>query len=173
MSELERIFPECCSDTLLVELILRRKSPMHFHGISAVTKNMVNYHNSSIFTIGVVDTDKFKRDKDNPNIQEFSETVEDRIANEGLLIIKIPSTNKHLIRIHPRFEPWFWAMASKCGVIPSVSEYGFSSFDDFFNASKRNNASEDKGFKKFINAVVINKPAPIQTLSYWLNKVYE
>jgi hypothetical protein len=170
MIELKRIFPECSSDTLLVELVLQRGKPMHLHGISSVAKHLVEYTEGDHFITGLVDTDKFKRDKDNPNIQKFSEVVLDKVKDEGLLILRYPTSNKYLIRIHPEFESWFWKTASECGI--SSNEYGFHSFDSFFMTSKRNNASEDKNFKKFVNAVVLKNPAPIQTLRAWLSKVF-
>ena len=170
MIEIKNVFPECDVDTLLVELILQRGKPMHNKGITKVVNSIANYNNSSKYLIGITDTDRFKRDKDNPNLKKFSEIVADKIEAEGLLIIKIPATNKYLIRINPDFEPWLWKLALECNINPSSSEYGFSSYDEFYKASKRYGLKQEPRLKKFVNAVVLNNPPAIVTLKIWLEK---
>jgi hypothetical protein len=173
MIQLKRVFPECDADTLLVELILQRGTPMHSHGITKVANAIVKYDHAAHFIIGLIDTDKFKNDENIPNIKKFSEEVDNRIETEGLLIKKIPGTNKHVIRIHPDFEPWLWNIASECDLNPADAEYGFDTYETFRNASKRYGIRNDQRFKKFVNAIVMQNPPAIQTLRNWLEKVFE
>jgi hypothetical protein len=172
MAKVERIFPECDSDTLLVELILQRGKPFHQKGISKTVKCLVDYPGNDL-VIGLADTDKFKRDKDNPNINKFTETVEDRLDKEGIIILKIPDKNKYLIRIHPEFERWIWKIANDYGI--DTAQYGVSSLGKLYELSKHYRTNEDPQFKKFVNAVVLNdpQPAPIATLKRWFIKVFE
>lgn len=171
MIEVKRIFPECDSDTLLVELILQRGKPGHRKGISKTVKPLVDYPTND-FVIGFVDTDRFKRDKDNPNLLKFSEVVEDKINSEGIIVYKIPDTNRYLIRIHPEFEKWIWKIANEIGI--NANDYGISSLEQLYELSKRYRTNQNPEFKSFVNAVVRKTPSPppIQTLYKWMIKVF-
>ncbi len=127
MIEITRVFPECDADTLFVELLLQKGKPSHYHGITNTTKAILKSKRTD-FIIGVVDTDKFKRD--NADIKSFSEVVTNRLNDENLLVIKLPNTNKHIIRLHPAFERWIWEVAKKCGVNPG--EFGFNDLDKIY-----------------------------------------
>ncbi len=168
MIEVKRVFPECNADTLLSELILKRGTPAHYKGVSKVSKALKKYENAEHFIIGVIDTDKFQRE-DN-YILEFTETVENKLIKEGLIIKKLPKTNKHLIRIDPEFEPWMWKIAKECGINPKT--YGYNSLTEFYKASKREEVVQNKNFKKMINDIIKANPPAIQTLRKWLEKVF-
>ncbi|HTL83112.1 MAG TPA: hypothetical protein VL651_15470, partial [Bacteroidia bacterium] len=156
MIELQRIMPECFADTLLVRMILQRGRPGHRKGISSVAKALVEYDHNAHFVIGVADTDKFKRDSQNPNIQKFKIIVENKIEEQGLLIVQIPGTQKYLIRIHPDFEPWIWALAKTAGI--KTEDFGYSNIDDLKSATKSNEVDENKNLKDFIWQVIKANP---------------
>ena len=85
MIEVKRIYPECNADTLLVELILQRGRPAHYAGISKVSAALERSRND-IYTVGLIDTDKFKR---NPTyIDNFTEIVDDKLADQNILVQK-------------------------------------------------------------------------------------
>lgn len=168
MIELKRIFPECNADTMLAELILQRGKPAHYKGISKVCNALINFDGAK-FTIGIVDTDKFKRDAG--LIHKFSEEVENKMNPEGLLIKKIPSSNKYVIRLDPGFEKWIWQQAEVCSISPR--DYGFNSVEDLMKAAKQNEVAEHRELKGFVNAVVQANPPAIQTMRKWLGKVLE
>ena len=168
MIELKRIFPECNADTMLAELILQRGKPAHYKGITKVCNALINFDGGE-FAIGIIDTDKFKRD-DGP-INKFSEEIENKINTEGLVIRKIPLSNKHVIRLHPGFEKWIWGLSEQCDITPS--DYGFNTIEDLMRASKQNQAGEHKNLKKFVNDIVASNPLAIQTLRTWLQKVFD
>ena len=175
MIELKRIFPECCADTILVEKILQRGRPAHYHGINNVGEALCNYGGGE-FIIGLIDTDKFKR-KD-PKIGLFTALVTDELHDQKLmhdqkiLIRRLPETNKYIIRIHPEFEPWIWDLAAQCSIDPGDPEYGFDTLVKLGEATKTEEAFNNPKLKKFINAVVLQNPPPIQTLRFWLSKVF-
>ncbi len=169
MIQVKKVFPECCADTILVELILQRGRPSHYHGINNVGQALIKY-NKNDFIIGVIDTDKFKRP--DPNIELFTVIVEDKLRSEKLLIRKQPETNKHIIRIHPEFEPWIWDLAIECGINPNDEIYGFESIEKLYTASKSVDVFDNQKFRKFVNAVILKNPPPIQTLRLWLTKVF-
>ena len=165
MIDIKRIIPECNADTLLVELILQRGKPAHYKGINKVGKRLEKHNDTSLFIVGLVDTDKFKRE--DPYIKLFTQIVEDKIAEFGIGVYKLPDTNKHLIRIHPEFEPWIWKCSGSCYVSPST--YGFNSLDDLYRATKKNEIRENLKLKKFINSVVMKNPEEIILIRKWLN----
>ena len=117
----ERIFPECCADTLLVSLLLEQPMIPDYNGIGAVANAMRKYEGDQ-FIIGIIDTVKFKR-SDPKYVREFTEVVDDKLNKEGLIVRKIPKTNRHIIRLHPAFEKWILDAANKCGV--NSAKYGF------------------------------------------------
>ena len=166
MINVKKIFPECFADTLLIELILQRGKPPHYHGINNVGKALEKYNSGDII-IGVVDTDKFKRP--DPIIEQFTEVVEDCLADHGLLFKKMPGTNKHVVRVHPTFEPWIWEQARLAKI--GGGQFGFNSIKQLADAAKTEEVFENKDFKKFVNAVVgANMPAML-TLRRWLNLI--
>lgn len=167
MIEVKNIFPECEADTLLVTLILQRGPAGHRKGITKV-QAALQENDTNNFIIGVIDTDKFKRESSYKYIQEFTEIVEDKLKDENLLVVKKPGTNKHIIRIHPVFEKWIWNLAIECGAQPS--DYGFDSLKSLTDATKQQKVSEHIELKKFINKIVSLNPPPIQTLRNWLMK---
>ena len=168
MIQVSRIYPECYSDTLLVELILQRGKPGHRKGISKVAKDLIKFDRDDLFVVGLADTDKFKRDNENPNLQHF-EIIENRLIEEGLLILKKPGTEKHLIRIDPEFEPWIWERASECEINPG--DFGFSNLADLYAGSKSNEVDENQNMKQFIKNVIKKNPPAIKTLREWLVRV--
>ena len=147
MIEVKRVFPECWADTMLVELILQRGRPAHYHGINNVGIALHKYKGGD-FVIGLVDTDKFKR-KD-PKIELFTFEVENRLHDHQLIIKQIPETNKYIIRIHPEFESWIWNLAIQCDIDPKDAEYGFDTIGKLADASKAEDAFDNKKLKKFI-----------------------
>lgn len=163
MIDIKNILPECNADTMLVELILQRGKPPHYHGINNVGKELVT-RNTGRVVIGVVDTDRFKRP--DPNISRFTEVVEDKLATEGLLFLKLPATTKHLIRIDPDFEPWIWKLAQDNDL---AGTYGFNKLNDVIEAAKTLKVMENANFKKFVNSIVTANPTAIQTLRTWLS----
>jgi len=165
MIDVKRIFPECHADTLLVELILQRGTPKHFHGINNVGIALMKYPKND-FIIGIIDTDKFKR-KD-PNIELFTTTISDKLHDEKLIIKQQPKTNKYIIRLAPEFEPWVWELAKKCNIAPG--DFGFDTIKKLKNVAKDENAAANKNLKKFLNAIIQANPPAIQTLRYWLSK---
>jgi len=165
MIDVQRIFPECFADTLLVELILQRGAPRHYHGINNVGIALMKYPRND-FIIGIIDTDKFKRT--DSNIDLFTITIADKLHDEKLIIKRQPGTNKYIIRLAPEFEPWIWELAAKCNIPPG--DFGFNTLKKLSAISKDDDAAANKNFKKFINAVITANPPPIQTLRYWLNK---
>ena len=165
MIDIKRIFPECNADTLLVELVLQRGTPSHYHGINNLGKALVRYQKND-FIIGVADTDKFKR-KD-PNIDKFTVCVVNKLPEENLIVYQLPESNKHIIRIHPEFEPWIWDLAKKTGIDPL--RFGFDTYKKFEKAAKDEDLYDNKDLKKFVNAVIQQNPPAIQTLRYWLSK---
>jgi hypothetical protein len=168
MIEVKKIYPECNADTLLVELILQRGKPAHYAGISKVAAALEKSRDD-IFVIGLVDTDKFKNNP--PLIDKFTEIVDDRIENENIIVLKIPNTNKHIIRINPAFEKWAWNTAQDCGIMPAT--YGFDTIDKLIAIAKPYGVFEDSNFKKFVNAIIQANPPQVQTLRNWLSKVFE
>ncbi|HMJ46684.1 MAG TPA: hypothetical protein VK498_05110 [Ferruginibacter sp.] len=168
MIELKRVCPECCADTLLVELVLQRGKPAHYNGITEAIDAVIK-HKTNSFTIGLVDTDKFRREP--PQMARFSEVVEDRLQDQGLVVVKMPDTNKHLIRLHPKFEHWIWKLADECAISPK--DYQFDSIKALENATKTQQVFENKVFRKFVNEVIKCNPPAIQTLGIWLGKVFE
>ncbi|MBI3510875.1 MAG: hypothetical protein HY064_09425 [Bacteroidetes bacterium] len=168
MIELKRVFPECYSDTLLVELILQRGKPGHRKGISKVVKALIDYEPSHEFIIGIADTDKFKRDAHNPLLSHF-EIFEDRFETDGLRIFRKPNTQKYLIRLNPAFESWIWKQASICKIKPE--EFGFHNLEDLINASKDNAVEENSKLKSFVSEVIKKNSPAIKTLREWLVKV--
>ena len=169
MVEVKRVFPECCADTILVQLILQRGRASHYHGINKVGQALIK-HESNDFIIGLIDTDKFKRP--DPNIELFTELIDDKLADEKLLIKRQPLTNKYIIRIHPEFEPWIWDLAFSCDVDPKDEIYGFDTIEKLYHASKSEDVFDNAKFKKFVNAIITKNPPPIQTLRFWLSKVF-
>jgi hypothetical protein len=166
MIEVKRVLPECFSDTLLVELILKRGRPGHRKGISNVVKDLIDDNRNHEFIIGIADTDKFKRE--NPNLKQF-EIIDNKLVEEGLLILKKPGTEKHLIRIDPEFELWIWKIAGQCEI--NTAEFGFNSLNDLYQASKNKDVDQDQNMKAFINKVIQKNPPAIKTLREWLVKV--
>lgn len=167
MIEVKRIFPECNADTLLIELILQRGKPAHYKGNSKVAKALEKIANTQGAVIGIVDSDKFKRNP--PYLSKFDLTVVDKIESEGLLLKQISGKEQYLIFVCPRFENWIWKCAIECGVDPS--QYNFFNILDLESSSKRNQLREDKELKRFVNAIVLKNPEPIQTFRSWLHKV--
>jgi hypothetical protein len=166
MIGVKNIFPECEADTLLVSLILQKGPAGHRKGITKI-QTALRENDTNHFIIGVIDTDKFKKEERYKFIQEF-EVIEDRLNEENLLILNKPGTNKYIIRIHPGFEKWIWDLAITCKINPV--EYGFDSLDTLKKATKQMEVCENRAVKKFVNDVVSLNPSPIQTLRNWLIK---
>jgi len=167
MIEVKRIFPECNADTLLVELLLQRGKPAHYKGNSKVAKALERLENDTILIFGIVDSDKFKNTP--PYLANFTITKEDRSGDMGLILKQMPGSQKHLIFVCPKFEPWIWDRAAESGINPS--EHGFPSLDELYKVSKRNEIREEVNFKRFVNAVVMSDNPAIQTLRNWLVQV--
>jgi hypothetical protein len=170
MIELKRIIPECNADSMLAELILQRGKPRHCKGISKVLRDLEKDYATN-FVIGIIDTDKFKRENLYPYLQKFK-VIEDKMKPEGLLILNIPETNKYIVRLNPGFERWIWRLSTECNLNPADSEYGFNSIEDLKSAAKQNELVENENLKKFVNKIVSLNPPPIQTLRKWLEKVF-
>ena len=109
MIQVKRIFPERNADTLLVEHLLQRGRPAHYKGNSKVAKALKDVKNNEILTYGMVDSDKFKNTP--PYLKNFTITKEDKSVEQGLILKQLPNSNKHLIFICPKFEPWIWQRA--------------------------------------------------------------
>src|SRR5580658_7856673 len=125
MINLHRILPECCADTFLVSLLFKQEMLPDYNGIGDVANALAKF-TSDDFVIGLIDTDKFKR-PDPKYIRQFTEILEDNLDDQGLIILKIPDTNKHIIRLHPAFEKWILSVAKSCGIDPG--KHGFDTFD--------------------------------------------
>lgn len=165
MIDIKRIFPECNADTLLIELLFQRGKPGHFHGISKVAEALKRIDNDTLFTFGLVDSDKFKNTP--TYIDEFTIIKEDRSEDCGLILRQRPNTNKHLVFVCPKFEPWIWKQATVCGIDPKI--YGFENLFSFYKVSKNNLDHVDPLFKRFVNAVVMKNPPAIAVLKNWLD----
>ena len=165
MIELKNIFPECNVDTFLVQLIFDWQIPGHRFGITEVAKALET-HSGTDFVIGLIDTDKFKRE---PRfIKDFVEILHKALDDEGIIVQKIPGTNKHIIRLHPGFERWIWKAAATCGIDPR--KYGFNEWKLLRAATKQQNVSENDKVAGFIKEVIEANPPAIQTLRHWLSK---
>ncbi len=164
MITLYKILPECCADTFLASLLLPIGTIPHYTGIGDVTNGIKKYDGDE-YIIGLVDTDKFKRDTE--YIKRFV-LIEDRIKEEGLLIVRLPDTNKHLIRLHPAFEKWAWATAKSCDVV--AANYGFDTYQKFQKAAKKLDVAKNKNIEDFLLDIIDKNPPAIQTLRLWLHK---
>lgn len=167
MIEVKRIFPECNSDTLLVELIFQRGKPAHYKGNSKVAEALKKHNNDNLVVVGVVDSDKFKNTP--PYLKEFTEMVFDYSSNFGLILKKKPDSNKYIVFVCPAFEKWIWDRAIEIGINPA--EFGFRSINDLLVISKRNEIREIPDFKRFVNEVVSSGSQAVETLKQWLLKV--
>jgi hypothetical protein len=163
MISVKHIFPECDVDTLFVELLLQRGKPPHYKGLSKVGKQLIE-HKSGHIVIGVADSDKFKRE--DPHLKLFTELKEDRLEAEGLIVHKLPNSNKYILRIHPEFEPWFWRLAMVAGI--DGDQFGFKNRNSFEKAAKGYGIERSIEIKKFINAVISANPPAVQTMRKWL-----
>jgi hypothetical protein len=168
MIDIKNIFPECDSDTLLVQLITQRGFPNHCKGISKVSKALEKHKDAvDRFLIGMVDSDNFKRINDDKYLRNFSELIQDLKDNEeGVVLKKIPNKRHYLIFIHTEFEPWAWKQANLAGI--NALEYGFSGIEEFYKESKHNRTLGSLKFKKFVNAIVMAEPPGIKFLKEWL-----
>jgi len=123
-----------------------------------------SFKNNSVFVVGLVDNDK--AEKTPPFLRKF-----DVIQNtDDLIILKEKESEKHLIKLVPAFEKWIWKVASDCDIPPS--QYGYNKWEDIKNITKTDAVFMNGNFKKFINAVIDKDPPPIQTLRFWLSKVF-
>ncbi len=165
MIELKKIFSECFVDTLLVRLIVGNHTSVHRAGITEVAKGLTEYEEDN-FIIGVIDTDKFKRDP--PSILAFSEEVANLLQSEGLIIKKVPDCPKYVIRLHPAFERWIWRTAQICKI--DTTRYGYNRWQDLKKIAKTEDVYDNINLVSFIKEVIEANPPAIQTLRYWLNK---
>jgi len=167
MISLHRIFPECCADTFLVSLLFQKEMVADYHGIGDVSNAMEKYFGDE-FIIGLIDTDKFKR-PDPKYLRNYTEILIDKRNEEGLIVLNMPGSNRHLIRLHPAFEKWIYAAAEICNINPS--DYGFVAFEKFCKESKKTGVAQNNNVRNFIQAIIDNNPPAIQTLRFWLSKV--
>ena len=125
MIDIKNIFPECDSDTLLVQLITQRGFPNHCKGISKVSKALEKHKDAvDRFLIGMVDSDNFKRINDDKYLRNFSELIKDlKNTDEGVVLKKIPDKKHYLIFIHTEFESWAWKQAGLATI--NTLEFGF------------------------------------------------
>lgn len=171
MIELKRIIPECDADTLLVELLFMRGRAGHRKGISNTVKAVIDYPTNQT-VIGICDTDKFKRDRDNPNIKLFSNSIL-RLPNEfGFTINNIPDTNKYLVRINPEFESWIWDIIKKNNI--SIESHGISTLEEFYMITKHFRTNQDPRLKRLLLSIINHTPTPkeIYQLREFLSKVF-
>jgi len=166
--KIERIYPECNADTMLVQLILQRGLPIHCKNIHKVAKSLENFSNNNLFIIGVIDDDKSKNVPTYIKGFKVFENNENKIKEECLAILNLPGTNKYVIRLHPAFEKWILFVAESCGINPA--NYGFDNFEKIKAAAKGPDVYDNKDFKKFVNAIIQQNPPAIQTLKFWLDK---
>lgn len=162
----KNVLPECHADSLLVQLITQRGFPRHLKGKDNVDIELGKLKDIDDIVIGMVDSDKFTSDIKYKNIELFSEVVVDSIHLNGLLLRKIPNNNKYIIFIHPEFEPWILNQAAEAGI--EINNYGYNSLGDIIRAAKDHECSENRNFKKFVNAVVLSNPNGIQLLRKWI-----
>ena len=168
MINLKRIIPECCADTFLVSRLFQQEMIADYNGIGDVA-NALKQFPTDDYIIGLIDTDKFKRD---PNyIKQFSEIVEDKLVDEGLLVNKLPGTNKHIIRLHPAFEKWILSVAAKCNV--DAAKFGFDTLDRLCKATKKIDVVHNDKVQIFLDEIIQKDPPGIQTLRYWLSKAID
>ena len=163
MIEVKRIFPECYADTLLVKLILQRGNPAHYKGIHNVAAALQKHQNHTQFTVGLIDKDKVKNASN--YIKKFIVVFE----QDNLAILNLPGTQIYLIQLNPAFEKWLLAAAGSCG-ISLPNDY---IFEHFKRDAKDINVEDISRCKKFINSVVEANPPAIQTLKFWLEKVFQ
>jgi hypothetical protein len=131
MIEVKRIFAECCADTLFVELLLQRGKSTHCGGITEVAKALENFRTNEV-VIGFIDTDKFKRDP--PFIRKFTEDLGGNFEDENIAVKRIPNTQKYIVRLHPEFEDWIWALCEKFNI--DTSKYGYQTIEHLTNDTK-------------------------------------
>ncbi len=166
MINIKRIFPECCADTFLVSLLFQQEMLPDYDGIGDVA-NAMNAYPGEEFIIGLIDTDKFKR-PDPKYLREFTEVVDDKLDSEGVIVMKMPGTNRHIIRLHPAFEKWALATAQSCGIYPE--KYRFETFKKLAKEAKKLEVAKNKDIEAFLMDIINRNPPAIQTLRFWLEK---
>ncbi|MBC7861649.1 MAG: hypothetical protein IAF38_01670, partial [Bacteroidia bacterium] len=139
-------------------------------GISKLNSRFSVLQNTNEIIIGIIDSDKFKMDKMYKEILSFTEIIEDLLEEEGLLILRKPNSNHYLIRLHTEFEPFIWKQAKNANI--DCTEFGYSSLEDIYVASKTNECAEDRNFKKFVNKVVISRPNGIKKIAEVLKMIF-
>lgn len=168
MIDIKNIFPECFSDTLLVELILNRGKANHKKNISKVVNALKDKSDSNEKLVGVVDYDVFKKTFIyNKYLNVFSQIVEDKESlDASLRILKIPTKNHFVIFIKPEFEPWIWKQAELANV--KNFDFNIKDLEDLYKKSKHQKNGINLDLKKFVNAVVMANPPGIKLLREYL-----
>lgn len=167
MINIKNIFPECDSDTLLVELITQRGKANHNKGVSKVEKAMQRLEQQNNVLIAVIDSDKFKNLHENKYIYSFDNIIIDKAnCDEALVLKKLPNKNNYAAFLCPEFEPWIWKQANLAKI--NTIEYGFPDLATVYKVSKHFGTNESKEFKRFVNAVVVANPPGITLLKKWL-----
>ncbi len=153
----DHILPECYADTLLVEILLSTKVRNHRLGIgevkNALTKNFKNRK-----AVGIVDNDKVKP----TDFKEFQLGTE----LHGIQYRSKADTEHILLVINPAFEDWIFDNASTVGIDPA--QYGFRTKKYFKEICKKENASENKQLKQFLNTLKQKQAPGFVQLKTWI-----
>jgi|GEM_PF-5891566 len=175
---LNRIFPECFTDTALVSKILQVEYQSHYYSLSlvlgepvesvgfgGVANGMMKYSHDNVI-VGLFDND-FKR---SPSFLKAFIIVDDRREAEGLALHHLPGTKKFFIKLYPKaVERWLWDVSGMTDVRKDFPAY--TDWKSLAQLKKQYDLGVSPEMGKFIDALIAANPAPVQTLRIWLSMV--
>lgn len=159
--DIDNLLTECFADTALIE-ILGFRNPYHVHGNSEVFVNRKHPKYKNRTFIGVIDDDK-RKDKD---FEKFEE-----IESEGKTkLFKHPDCRHYIILISPAFEGWIDDIADRLGI--ERPKYKLQAkLDGFKKECKKPNARENPNLRNYLNAIRQKKPAEMEQVRKWIEKL--
>jgi len=154
--------PECCLDTLLIEVLLKRSNAVnHGKGNSSVASKMKEERMLDCFAVGIIDKDKIEV----KDLAEY-ESIE-KLNKEQLKLFRHPVRPHYIIQICPAIEKWILNECRKAGI--SLTNYELP--DDVKKLAKMKSQTQrsDPRFKRLFKDMAANENCDeAQELLRWL-----
>lgn len=154
--------PECCLDTLLVEVLLNKSYAVnHGKGNSSVAAKMKKGKMIDSFAVGIIDKDKIKLKE----LDEF-ETI-DMLNKQNLKFFKHPTRPHYFVQICPAIEKWIISECEKAHI--SLANYELPGDVKGLAKLKAVAQRDDVRFKKLFKDLAANDNCDeMQELLKWL-----
>ncbi len=162
----DNFVPECYFDTVLVKTILRTKHINHQKGCPNVIKEITeNKQLRDDFAVGIIDKDKRELDY-------IRDECEEQIVTKNLILLKHKEEQHYFIQLAPAIEVWLLAVADEGGI--NISDFGFSRDLNMLRKNTKSMfAGENENLKKMCKRMVSSNSETMNTLSQWLNYLFE